>query len=193
MQARSETTIRNIQDALRRLMVSRPLSEITVNDICREAGASVGAFYHHFKSRDELFMSIIRGTHGTLSERLRPRLTEDAVSNVRQYVFMVAEKYTGIESSFVKELYIAHIRMGQDFSLLHASPNFILLCDILRDGQARGQIRSDLAAEKLAEQIVMLCEGWQYTWCVNAGSYSLTAYIAEHIDALLAMLRPNKA
>lgn len=189
MQARSEATIKSIKAALRRLMASRPLSEITISEICRESGTSVGAFYHHFKSKDELFASILSSTRGTLNERLRSRLTGDALRDIRQYMFLVAEKYTGIDFSYVRELYIGHIRMGQDFSQLYNSPNFILLREIIEGGQSAGQIRKDLSAEEIAEQIVMVCEGWQYTWCVNAGSYSLTEYFARHIDPVLSMIK----
>lgn len=49
---RTETTILNSALALMR---ENGFESVTVRDICKAAGITTGAFYHHFQSKEELF------------------------------------------------------------------------------------------------------------------------------------------
>lgn len=49
---KTETTILN---AALELMRKDGFEAVTVRDICKHAGITTGAFYHHFKSKEELF------------------------------------------------------------------------------------------------------------------------------------------
>lgn len=42
-----------------RLFSSMGYNKASVDDICAEAGISKGAFYHHFKSKQELFLALL--------------------------------------------------------------------------------------------------------------------------------------
>jgi AcrR family transcriptional regulator len=59
MQQRSEETKSRIMEASIRLFSARGFNTASVDDICEEAGASKGAFYHHFKSKLELFLALL--------------------------------------------------------------------------------------------------------------------------------------
>ena len=38
----------------RRLMLQHGYEEVSIRDICREAGVTTGAFYHHFSSKEQM-------------------------------------------------------------------------------------------------------------------------------------------
>ena len=61
MQQRSEETRTKITEAAIKLFSSSGYNKASVDDICTEAGISKGAFYHHFKSKQELFMALLDG------------------------------------------------------------------------------------------------------------------------------------
>ncbi|MBK9928116.1 MAG: TetR/AcrR family transcriptional regulator [Anaerolineales bacterium] len=61
MQQRSEETRTKILDAAIKLFSNNGYNKASVDDICAEAGISKGAFYHHFKSKQELFLAILDG------------------------------------------------------------------------------------------------------------------------------------
>jgi AcrR family transcriptional regulator len=58
-QKRSEATLARILDATRALLATRDIDEVTVDDIAREAGVSVGALYTRFKGKDELLTHLL--------------------------------------------------------------------------------------------------------------------------------------
>jgi AcrR family transcriptional regulator len=61
MQQRSEETRTKIMDAAIKLFSTRGYNKASVDDICQEAGISKGAFYHHFKSKQALFLALLDG------------------------------------------------------------------------------------------------------------------------------------
>ena len=44
-----------------KLFSNQGFNKASVDDICAEAGISKGAFYHHFKSKQELFLALLDG------------------------------------------------------------------------------------------------------------------------------------
>lgn len=61
MQQRSEETRAKILEAALKLFSARGYNKASVDDICKEAGISKGAFYHHFKSKQALFLALLDG------------------------------------------------------------------------------------------------------------------------------------
>jgi AcrR family transcriptional regulator len=59
MQQRSEETRTRIIDSAIKLFSGRGFNAASVDDICKEAGISKGAFYHHFESKQALFLALL--------------------------------------------------------------------------------------------------------------------------------------
>jgi AcrR family transcriptional regulator len=59
MQQRSEETRTKILESAIKLFSIQGYNKASVDDICKEAGISKGAFYHHFKSKQELFLALL--------------------------------------------------------------------------------------------------------------------------------------
>lgn len=70
MQQRSEETRTKIMDAAIKLFSNRGYNAASVDDICAEAGISKGAFYHHFKSKQELFLALLDGWLQTIDRAI---------------------------------------------------------------------------------------------------------------------------
>ncbi len=61
MQQRSEETRSKIIESAIKLFSSRGFNIASVDDICADAGISKGAFYHHFESKQALFLALLDG------------------------------------------------------------------------------------------------------------------------------------
>lgn len=59
MQARSLETQNLIMDAAAALFAEQGYAATSVSDICRAADVSKGAFYHHFPSKQALFLALL--------------------------------------------------------------------------------------------------------------------------------------
>lgn len=61
MQQRSEETHSRIMESAIKLFSSRGYNASSVDEICKDAGISKGAFYHHFESKQMLFLALLDG------------------------------------------------------------------------------------------------------------------------------------
>ena len=59
MQYRSEETRSKIIESAIKLFSNQGYNKASVDDICEDAGISKGAFYHHYKSKQELFLALL--------------------------------------------------------------------------------------------------------------------------------------
>ena len=70
MQQRSEETRTKIISSAIKLFSIRGFNAASVDDICADAGISKGAFYHHFKSKQELFLALLDGWLKTIDNAI---------------------------------------------------------------------------------------------------------------------------
>lgn len=81
-QKRSEATLARILGAAKTLLATRDLDDITVEDIAREAGVSVGALYTRFKGKDELLTHLLDATQREQVGRLEEVLAAERWAGV---------------------------------------------------------------------------------------------------------------
>jgi len=70
MQQRSEETRMKILDSAIKLFSTRRFNGASVDGICEEAGVNRGAFYHHFHSKQDLFLALLDGWLQTIGNAL---------------------------------------------------------------------------------------------------------------------------
>jgi AcrR family transcriptional regulator len=96
MQQRSEETRAKIIESAIKLFSARGFNAARVDDICAEAGISKGAFYHHFKSKQELFLALLDGWLKTIdnaieaSKELTAPETFMQITEAFPYIFATA-------------------------------------------------------------------------------------------------------
>lgn len=96
MQQRSEETRTKIMEAAIKLFSNRGYNAASVDDICAEAGISKGAFYHHFKSKQELFLALLESWLQTIDHAIEAAKDKTAPETFMQiaeafpYIFETA-------------------------------------------------------------------------------------------------------
>jgi AcrR family transcriptional regulator len=70
MQQRSEETHARIINAAISRFSNHGYNAASVDDICKEAGISKGAFYHHFDSKQALFLALLDGWLKTIDKAI---------------------------------------------------------------------------------------------------------------------------
>jgi len=70
MQQRSEETRSRIIESAIKVFSTRGFNAASVDDICKDAGISKGAFYHHFESKQALFLALLDGWLQTIDNAI---------------------------------------------------------------------------------------------------------------------------
>ena len=72
MQSRSEETRTHLLEAALKCFAVHGYNAASIDQICSEAGVSKGAFYHHFESKQGMFMALLESWLADLEQALSP-------------------------------------------------------------------------------------------------------------------------
>jgi AcrR family transcriptional regulator len=84
MQRRSTETRSKIISSASKLFSTRGYDAASVDDICRDAGISKGAFYHHFGSKQALFIALLNGWLQTIDNEIEASKAKTVPETFRQ-------------------------------------------------------------------------------------------------------------
>ena len=78
IQDRSIATINNILEATRDLFIEKQYADVTLKEIAQTAGVTKGALYHHFATKEDLYISMMHHYLDEIKES-----TQDNIQNSR--------------------------------------------------------------------------------------------------------------
>ena len=168
------------------LMDRKGFENITIADISREAGVSVGAFYHYFDSKNDILAEIFRQADEYFATQVtsglkKKRVPEQIVEYFDHYArFNVA---SGVEMT--QQLFNPKIK----FFIKEGRPMLTILEDLIRKGQESGEIRADAEPEELTRFLFVMARGVVFEWSLYDGSYDLEATMHKYIESLVSTLR----
>ncbi|MEW6552703.1 MAG: TetR/AcrR family transcriptional regulator [Actinomycetota bacterium] len=188
---RGMKTRQAIFDTAISLFAKRGYDKVTVDDICEKVGVTKGAFYNHFKSKDQIILEEFK------------RMDEHYVK--------VAEDIAGLESSTEKLRVFHHeaIKLMADLGVTmmkvvyhsQIAPNmrkpyltegkrylYKISSQLIREAQEHGEMRSDLVSEEIAVVLINCFRGQIYHWCLTNGSFDLVGTCDRLFELLLSSL-----
>ncbi len=161
---REETRTRLLTSALG-VFARNGYERATVDEIVRDAGFSKGAFYVHFKSKDDLFWTMLE--ERILHHQDAFRLSVNPASSFRQNVRRLLTAIFDLESedpswpAIVME-FVAHAGRNSEvrerFATIYKRWREVIVA-MLREGQAAGQVRGDIDLAFAASAAIALIEG----------------------------------
>jgi len=165
MQARSEATHEEIMKAAAVEFSRSGYDAASVADICKEAGVSKGAFYHHFPSKQKLFLSImqdwLKGIDKQLfSRRSLEKTIPETIQDMGSTLGVIFQVASGqlpmfmefmIQASRDKEVWNAVIAPYRQYQQRFAR--------MIREGIEEGSFREGTDADETAWALMSLAIG----------------------------------
>lgn len=166
-----------------------PSDQIKVTDICEAANVSVGAFYHHFESKD----SIIAIAYQSLDELIVSNIEEKAYpSNLERCVDVFLEATRIIEEygySFVASAYKVMLTNFDRSTFSSARTSFLLIQNCIEQAIEEGEIKPQTSAKDIAEFLMATGRGVLFDWCLHKGGYDLGSAMEEVVRFNIAGLK----
>ena len=176
--------------AARELMKTCTYEQLNIDAICKKAGVSTGAFYHHFKSKQGLIIVGYEQCDRYFNEYVIKNLQKrDPIERIVEYIDyqMVYALEIGID--FMIQLYKAQITDGASFFLqsTRGLPNGLRI--LVEEAQKSGLLVKTQSAEEIASELLLVSRGVIYNWCQNEGNYELRSFcnkiITHHLNGFL--------
>jgi len=168
----SEERKAQILNAARHLFISSSLKDVTMKEIARQAGLSVGGVYWYFKSKDEVVAALIEQNADTILGGLKTAREGDGPVAERLLHFL---EEVVISSDELTELYVSGAKLYamtspeetlQTLMQRVGTGYFEGLAGLIDQGMARGEFKQ-VNAMNIASAILGLYEGLMLLWMLD--------------------------
>ncbi|QUH26474.1 TetR/AcrR family transcriptional regulator [Serpentinicella alkaliphila] len=179
----------NTQDKIYKTAVElieiKGFQNITVEEICKKAGVSVGSFYNSFKSKNEILDTIFKLADdyflNVVANNIKTGSTQEKII---KYFIYYADYNVDRGIDFVKQLYTVKNNL---FATKGRSMQTVLE-KIIDEGQNKGEITKDMTPEETVRFLFIAVRGIVYDWCLHNGEYDLTEAVHSYVNRLIKTL-----
>ncbi|KPD00731.1 TetR/AcrR family transcriptional regulator [Geobacillus thermocatenulatus] len=182
-----------LREAAIELFERKGFKETSVQEIVEAVGATKGAFYYYYKSKEELLSDICLSYMDDLL-RQQERILEDAgascTEKLWEIVYMVICNIRTRKKSariFFREM--RHLADGHLEEIRAKRRLFRKRYEqLIRDGMARGEFKASLNAEMITFGLLGITN-WSYYWFQPDGSISERELTEIYVDFILHGIR----
>ncbi len=165
MQQRSRDTRKQIIEAAVALFCEAGYEAASVADICDRAGVSKGAFYHHFPSKQALFLDVLEDWLGRIDAQLfSPSMiggdVPASILNMAEMLGFVFREASGRLPIFMEFM----VQASRDQAVWNAAIQPYRryqnrFAELIANGQKSGSIKENLDPHLVARVLVSLAAG----------------------------------
>lgn len=185
-QRKSKETKARIFQAAKQILKRDGYEQLSIKNICEQAGVSNGSFYHHFKSKDDLLSYYIEEQPVIDPGLLEiPSNAEDA-KNAIIYVYMNYVKYCrelGVE--FMAGYYTPKNQALNPISRTERPYPILTVQTYLEKALAAGTVTLTLSLEEITTDIRMIVIGNVFEWCLRDGQVDFEWNMKRSLNSYL--------
>jgi len=190
----AEQTRHDLLKAAEHVFSKQGFAATRLSDIAKEAGVTRGAIYHHFGNKMELFIALhkervdpyFKLVKSIFDSDLSPRtkitkLMSELVVRAKNDIDFAASQRFGIfrdmELHDCEEIHKFMREQGEQF--------FLILVNIIKEGQAIGEIRRDIDPQKAAFNTIAYVKGITSIMVMERQTANLNIYNEDLIETAL--------
>ena len=192
MEEESKETKERIFQAAKRILQKSGYEELSIKNICEEAGVSNGSFYHHFKTKDDLLSYYIEDQPSIDPDRLElPKNKEDAKETII-HVYLNYVKYCkelGVE--FMAGYYTPHNQALNPTIRTERPYPIVTVQHYLERALEANAIQLNLKIEEITTDIRMIVIGNVFEWAMRNGDAdfegNMRRSLSHYLDSIFVV------
>lgn len=185
-QLKSKETKDKIFRAAKHILQKKGYDQLSIKNICEEAGVSNGSFYHHFKTKDDLLSYYIEEQPSINPDLLDlPENAEEAKQTII-YVYLNYVHYCqelGVE--FMSNYYTPKNQSLNPLIRTERHYPIITVSNYLQKVIDANIIHPSLALEDITTDIRMIVIGNVFEWCLKSGDTDFEGNMKRSLETYL--------
>lgn len=185
-QQKSMETKAKIFAAAKHILQKKGYEQLSIKNICEEAGVSNGSFYHHFKTKDDLLSYYIEEQPSINPDLLDlPKDTGEAKQTII-YVYMNYVHYCedlGVE--FMSNYYTPKNQSLNPVSRTERPYPIITVHNYLKKCIDAGIVTPKLPLDDITTDIRMIVIGNVFEWCLMEGDADFEGNMKRSLETYL--------
>lgn len=171
------------------LIKSKGFKSVSVKDICDAGNISIGAFYHHFKSKKEIINTAYKKIDLQLQEEFEFKEFDSQINKIVNVLEEGASQVEKFGVDFVREVYKNLISDDNQYTFCGDRYVNCQVKKSIEDALDSGEITSKIDSAELSNTIMRITRGVIFDWCLKHGSYNLKDKVKSDLN--LIFRNPN--
>ena len=164
------------------LMELKGFDNITIDEISKKAGVSVGAFYHYFKSKEDILYKLFENADEFMEGKAIDTIQGvTATAKILSFFEYLAKLYIFYGIDVVKALF----KTQTNLFLCKTSIRFVTLKNIVDVGIEQGELDPGFSAEDTTKFLFTGARGVALNWCFDNGKFDLVQEMHRYMSRLL--------
>lgn len=191
-QRKSKETKERIFQAAKRILQKSGYEELSIKNICEEAGVSNGSFYHHFKTKDDLLSYYIEDQPSIDPDRLEPPKNKEDAKETIIHVYLNYVKYCkelGVE--FMAGYYTPHNQALNPTIRTERPYPIVTVQHYLERALEANAIQLNLKIEEITTDIRMIVIGNVFEWAMRNGDAdfegNMRRSLSHYLDSIFVV------
>jgi len=175
------------------LFAEKGYDGVTVDDICEKAGVAKSTFYNLFKSKDQIIVEEFLKID-TYYQEILEKLKKKKKSHIDKMVEFITLTLKYINDQGIETIKVTyHSQIGPSLKGSPvASPQralYQIVEQIITEAQEAGEVRTDMSAASITQNLVRFTRGVIYDWCLQNGGFDLEQAGREYLKLVIDGLR----
>lgn len=185
-QQKSKATKERIFRAAKQILRKKGYEELSIKNICEEAGVSNGSFYHHFKTKDDLLSYYIEDQPSINPDLLElPRNAEEArIAIIRVYLNYV-DYCQDLGVDFMSGYYNTKNQALNPAKRTERPYPIVTVQAYVEKAVSAGIIRLNVELEAFTTDIRMIVIGNVFEWCLRSGEVDFAGNMRRCLEKYL--------
>lgn len=191
--AQGQATEQKLIDAALTLMRQRGYDAVSIRDICRQAGATTGAFYHHFRSKEEMLERGGRQLDLYIQGQLESRSFYSSLSALR-IIFTAYAKYMEQNQGELTARYYQNmlaISAARPFD--EGRTVYQMVRFYVAQAQQKGILADSYSAEEVSSFCVRHFRGIVVDWALHNYNFSLMETMEREFNMVYRCFKSRRA
>ena len=168
-----------ILQAAMELSRQKSFDKVSVRDICQKAGITTGAFYHHFRSKEELLLKGFAPLDRYMEQAMSGYEGEPPQARLGQLLTSYAAFMESLGWELVARYYQRRLGAPPSHSIDPRRYTYRTMMECLRQCEEEGKLPSDCTPEWLSDFLFRHFRGVVIDWVIHQGSYPLLSKLTQ--------------
>ena len=192
-QAQARQTERNILQAALTLMRERGFDKVSIRDICKQAGITTGAFYHHFPSKESLLNKGFAPLDDYMEAALRGHEADEPAERLGHILSAYARFMEEEGGELTGRYYVRRITDPTTQSMDSSRYTLRAMVECFRQAQREGILASGRSPEWVADFCYRHFRGVVIEWVLHNYSYRLLPKMEEDYQLFTGFFQKTAA
>ena len=168
------------------LFKNKGFNDVTIRDICEKATISVGTFYHHFVSKDEIVNTAYTQIDMLWDERISDYHSKNPEEDILFLFEEAADQVAGIGWELTSQSYQQLLSAKTKYTFNPDRPIYNKVRKAVKSGIQDGTFHSDTDVQDLTETLIRTSRSVIFDWCLREGVSDLRSCMRHDIYLILS-------